>query len=59
MLKATARRLAAMLHTKPALVLDADPEMLSTMVRKLYVGPRHPNNFGDARRLANKVMRLR
>ena len=59
MLKAAAGRLAALLHTTPASILAADAQALGVMVRALISGPVRDSRFGDARRLANKVIRLR
>ncbi len=59
MLKAAAGRLAALVGTTPASILAADAGALDGMVRALVSGKRSDSRPGDARRLANKVKRLR
>ncbi len=59
MLKAAAGRLAALVHTTPASILAADAETLKVMLHKLVSGPVRDSRFGDAQRLAKKIIRLR
>jgi hypothetical protein len=59
MLKAAAGRLAVLLRTTPASILAADAPTLEGMVRALINAHKTDSRPGDARRLANKVLRLR
>ncbi|HEX4793289.1 MAG TPA: hypothetical protein VH370_05835 [Humisphaera sp.] len=59
MLKATAWRLAGMLHCKSAQVIDADEKALRDLLSRVFAGGGYGSGRGSAARLVAKVIRLR
>jgi len=59
MLKATAWRLAGMLHCKSAQVIDADEKALRDLLARVFAGGGYGSGRGSAARLVAKVIRLR